>query len=248
MKFDFCIRPRVLAVSRALVVGVVLALLAPICVVHAKDKDATIYSGASKVDAASLLAPPPAPGSIEEKADLQNVWYVVKSSTPQDVALANADEAKAFEAFAPAIGNDFHFENMPHTTALLKTARSTASKAITVAKNYWKRLRPYQLDKTLPSAKEEASYGYPSGHSTHGMAAALVLCELFPEKRDAILDMGRKLGWDRVVLGKHYPTDIVAGRVFAQALVREMKKSPDFQRDLAAAREEIASVGVAAKK
>ena len=71
------------------------------------------------------------------------------------------------------------------------------------------------------------------------MVLALVLAELFPDRREAILTVGRDLGWHRVLIARHYPTDIYAGRVFAQAVVREMKANPDFQRDFADAKREI---------
>jgi len=73
------------------------------------------------------------------------------------------------------------------------------------------------------------------------MLYALVMAELFPENRDAILNIGRGIGWDRVLIGKHYPTDIFAGRVLAIATMRELSASPLFQRDLAAAKAEIAA-------
>jgi acid phosphatase (class A) len=73
------------------------------------------------------------------------------------------------------------------------------------------------------------------------MVLALVLTDLFPDKRDALLARAREIGWHRVELARHYPTDIFAGRVLAQAIVREMKNDPDFQKDLAAAKSEIAA-------
>jgi acid phosphatase (class A) len=93
--------------------------------------------------------------------------------------------------------------------------------------------------------KPERNASYPSGHATRGMAQALVLAELFPEKREAILEIGRKIGWDRVLIGKHFPTDVYAGRVLGQAIVREMMKSEAFQRDLAAAKAEVREVKAA---
>ena len=51
--------------------------------------------------------------------------------------------------------------------------------------------------------------------------------------------IGRNLGWDRVLIGKHFPTDVQAGRVLGQAIVREMLASPAFQHDLAAAKAEV---------
>jgi acid phosphatase (class A) len=42
-----------------------------------------------------------------------------------------------------------------------------------------------------------------------------------------------------VVLGKHFPTDVCAGRVLGQAIVRELKANPAFQRDFAAVKAEV---------
>jgi acid phosphatase (class A) len=68
-----------------------------------------------------------------------------------------------------------------------------------------------------------------------------VLAELFPEKREAILTIGRDIGWDRVLIGKHFPTDVYAGRVLGQAIVRELRANAAFEHDLANAKAEIAA-------
>jgi hypothetical protein len=43
---------------------------------------------------------------------------------------------------------------------------------------------------------------------------------------------------------RSYPTDIYAGRVLAQAIVRKLKENPDFQKDFAGAKAEIAAAQV----
>jgi acid phosphatase (class A) len=68
-----------------------------------------------------------------------------------------------------------------------------------------------------------------------------VLAELFPDRREAILALGRQIGWDRVLTGYHFLTDVRAGRVLGQAIVREMMANTAFQHDLAEAKAEIAS-------
>jgi len=70
---------------------------------------------------------------------------------------------------------------------------------------------------------------------------ALLLADLFPAEHDAIIARARDIGWHRVEIGRHYPTDIYAGRVLAQAIVRDLKKSHKFRRDFAEAQEEIAA-------
>jgi acid phosphatase (class A) len=68
---------------------------------------------------------------------------------------------------------------------------------------------------------------------------ALLLTELFPEQSEAILAVGRNMGWDRVLIGKHFPTDVYAGRVLGRAIVRELLASPAFRHDLAEAKAEV---------
>jgi len=55
------------------------------------------------------------------------------------------------------------------------------------------------------------------------------------------------MGWHRVQIARHYPTDVHAGRVLAQAIVREFKKSEAFQKDLAEVKAEMEAVRAAAK-
>jgi len=75
-----------------------------------------------------------------------------------------------------------------------------------------------------------------------------VLAEVFPEKKEAILQIGRDIGWDRVLIGKHFLSDIQAGRVLGQAIVRELLASPAFQHDLAEAKAEIRSAQLASTR
>jgi len=50
-----------------------------------------------------------------------------------------------------------------------------------------------------------------------------------------------------VEIARHYPTDIYAGRVFAQAIVREMKRNAGFQTDFAGVKAELAALPQAAR-
>jgi acid phosphatase (class A) len=73
-----------------------------------------------------------------------------------------------------------------------------------------------------------------------------VLADLIPEKHDAIIAEARSIGWHRVEIARHYPTDIYAGRVLAQAIVKQMVKSDAFQKDFTEAKAEIAAAQTAA--
>jgi acid phosphatase (class A) len=197
------------------------------------------YLAPGRPDGILLLAPPPVAGSPEEVADLACARAVFKGRTPDEEARAIKQSSLAFSLFAPAIGSEFDPTRLPRTDALLQQVKKEIGKVIDDAKNHWKRLRPYQMDPELTFGKPEASTSYPSGHSTRGTVYSLVLAEIFPADKTAILEIGRNIGWDRVLIGKHYPTDVYAGRVLGQAIVRELLANPSFRKDLELARAEV---------
>ena len=197
------------------------------------------YLAAGHPDSVALLTPPPVPGSAEEAADLASVRAVFKGRTSAEHARAIKDENLSIFLFEPAIGPFLKPGKLPKTEALFQKVKKDITEPLDTAKDHWQRRRPYQMDEQLSFGAPEKSFGYPSGHSTRGTVEALLLAELFPEKKEAILEVGRTIGWDRVLIGKHFPTDIYAGRVLGQAIVRELLASPAFQHDLAEAKAEL---------
>lgn len=197
------------------------------------------YLAPGHPDGVALLAPPPAPGSAEEAADLASARAVFKARTPAEEARAAKDNGLSIFLFAPAVGPVLQPGKLPKTEALFHKVKKDITEPLDTAKDHWQRRRPYQMDEQLSLEPPETSFGYPSGHSTRGTVQALLLAELFPEKKEAVLAIGRNIGWDRVLIGKHFPTDIYAGRVLGQAIVRELLASPAFQHDLAEAKAEV---------
>jgi acid phosphatase (class A) len=206
--------------------------------------DEPTYLAAGHPDATIFLAPPPVPSSTEQSADLAETVAVHQAFAGDakdeeagwskkkllHAVLANSTNAAAYKP-----------GTLPKAEAFFKRISNEAGNVVDTAKDFWKRPRPYTIKPDLLAGKIESSFGYPSGHSTGGMVTALLLAELYPDRAQEILAIGREIGWHRVELGKHYPTDVIAGRVLAMTIVREMKNSPDFQRDFAAVKKEIAA-------
>ncbi len=192
------------------------------------------YLAPGHPDGLALLPPPPEAGSAEAAADLATVRAACKARTPDEEVRAKREESLSVNLFAPVIGQAFQFDKLPKTAALLKEVQGEIGGVVDVPKNHWKRLRPFQVDKELLFGRPERGFSYPSGHSTGSTVYALVLADIFPEKREAILAEGREIGWDRVLVGKHFPTDIQAGRVLGQAIFHELEASPAFQHDILA--------------
>ncbi len=184
--------------------------------------------------------------SPEQAADMETVREVYHACGSNDMAIAYSQKKFDIFTFAPAIGDFLQPGKFPKTEAFINKVQSDAAAVTDQAKDFYKRPRPYFTDPSLANGKLEKSYSYPSGHSTESMVLAQVLADLFPDKHDAIIATARSIGWHRVMIARHYPTDIYAGRVLAQAIVREMKKSDAFQEDFAAAKAEIAQTQMAA--
>jgi acid phosphatase (class A) len=205
------------------------------------------YLVTGKPDAATLLAPPPLPDSPEQIADMDEVKIVYHAASSNDMAAAYSEKKFSVFNFAPAVGAFFQSNNLPRTTAFFEKVQLDAETVTDLGKDYFKRPRPYTTDPSLANGKLEKSFSYPSGHSTESMVLALVLADLLPEKRDAIIAHARLMGWHRVEIARHYPTDIYAGRVLAQAIVKQLKQSDSFDKDFNQAKAEVEAVQTAAK-
>jgi acid phosphatase (class A) len=223
---------------RAAICAAILALTS----VSGFAKDSVLhYLKDGKPDATTLLAPPPLPGSAEAMADLNEVRAVFHSANSNDQAAAYSEKSFTVFNFAEVAGPFFAEEHLPKTAAFFEKVQSDAANITDAGKDYFKRPRPYTIDPTLANGKLEKSFSYPSGHSTESMVLGLVLADLLPEKRDAIIAHARTMGWHRVQIARHYPTDIYAGRTLALAIVKQMKKSDEFEKDFAAAKAELAA-------
>jgi len=221
-----------------------LLLLATSPVLRAADQH---YLTSGQPDATQLLAPPPLPGSPEQAADLEEVRTIFHAASSSAKAAATSEKKFSIFNFTPAIGDFFQPGKFPKAEEFFARVQKEAAAATDTAKDFYQRPRPFTVDPSLASGKLEKSFSYPSGHSTESMVLALVLAQVFPEKSEGIFSIAREIGWHRVQIARHYLTDIYAGRVFARAIVREMKANPDFQKELAEVKIEIEAAQPAVK-
>ncbi len=199
------------------------------------------YLKPGKPDAGEILAPPPLPDSPEQMTDMAAVKSVYHSATEAEKQAAHDEKKFSVFNFAAAVGSFFQSTNLPKTTAFFEKVQLDAETVTDLGKDYFHRPRPFTTDPSLANGKLEKSFSYPSGHSTESMVLALVLAELIPAKHDAILAHARLMGWHRVQIARHYPTDIYAGRVLAQAILKQLKKSESFQSEFDEVKAELAA-------
>jgi membrane-associated phospholipid phosphatase len=83
---------------------------------------------------------------------------------------------------------------------------------------------------------------YPSGHTTTAYQAGVTLATLLPELAPEILTRASEAGNDRIVLGVHYPLDIVGGRMDGEAALAARWSDTQYRTDvLEPARKELVS-------
>ena len=63
----------------------------------------------------------------------------------------------------------------------------------------------------IPTLKSNASF--PSGHSTYGFTSSLLLAIMVPERFQQLITRGAEFGNSRIVLGAHYPLDVIGARI-----------------------------------
>lgn len=81
---------------------------------------------------------------------------------------------------------------------------------------------------------------FPSGHTTYAYGISLQLAELLPELAPEIITRGSEAGNNRIVLGVHYPLDIIGGRIEGHVNTATQLADGDYiDSTLTPAREEL---------
>ena len=62
-------------------------------------------------------------------------------------------------------------------------------------------------------------FSFLSGHAIASLAVALSYGVGFPPLAAPLVGLGLLVGWSRVVLGVHYPGDVLAGQLIAAVTV-----------------------------
>lgn len=75
------------------------------------------------------------------------------------------------------------------------------------------RVRPYNALPGIKVAKAEKDYSFPSGHTAASFTTAITISAFFPALSLVCLSLAAFIGYSRVYIGVHYPSDVVAGSV-----------------------------------
>ncbi len=212
---------------------------------HAADAPSSTQSASvpyitpDQFDFKAILTPPPADDSPEHKAEVDRMLSLQEARTPEDIKRCKSEEKVTAFAFETELGPWFNAKDLPLTAALMKEAYKEANSVSKVAKHVWVRVRPPLADKRIhPCVELEDTPSYPSGHATRGIMWAMLLAEIFPEHRDALLVRGKQIGDDRFMAGMHYPSDVAGGQKLGTEIAKKLLANDAFQAKLAQAKAE----------
>jgi len=108
-----------------------------------------------------------------------------------------------------------------HSWHLLLSAGLAAAMAhaiYPVIKNRLARLRPFDYDPSLNlSVRVLDKYSCPSGHTMTATAVAIPLAMGFPQLLPVIIAICLVIGWARISLGHHYPSDLALGALLGSS-------------------------------
>ena len=101
------------------------------------------------------------------------------------------------------------------------------------------RPRPYTASPEIVTLiKQLSSYSFPSGHTSSSFAAAFIIYRMMPKKAGIpALILAAMIGFSRMYVGVHYPTDVLGGvlvafvsSVWAHYLVRRVIRKVEEKR------------------
>lgn len=198
----------------------------------------------------NLLPPPPEAGSPEERAD-RSVYRDSRSGVggamwTRAIGQLSVTSAPFVQQLSCALGARLSPETTPATMAILRRAGADLAPAVNLAKQYYKRPRPFTTDGGKACDPDAAvdggkalGYSFPSGHAAVGWFWGLILADIRPERAAPLLTFGKATGDLRLACRVHWLSDVTYGRVFATGIYQAIADRPDYKADVARARAEL---------
>ncbi|MET0274348.1 MAG: phosphatase PAP2 family protein [Phenylobacterium sp.] len=211
---------------------------------------------ADVLNAARFISSPPEPSSAQAQADIaayRSSRALAGSERWLQAAADNRIETPAapYEAFACALGFEITPAAAPTLTHLLGKVLGEVQLVQRELKTDTFRARPFVAEPApiciTPEPWLAKSSSYPSGHAATGWAWALILAELTPNRREAVLARGLAYGESRMICGVHYASDVQAGQTLGAAVVASLRAKTQFQADIRRSRMELARTMSAAR-
>lgn len=197
---------------------------------------------------AQAVPPAPVAGSHQDAAD--------RAASARFTALEDTDRwlmATAHAELRPPLALQ-HFDcaldvrlgsaGTPALDRMMAKVFHDAQAAVVLAQSKSVRARPVAEDparracQTLTPALRRSTSA-PSAGAAVGTAYAEALALIAPDRAAAVRRIGHEIALSRQICAMDYPSDGTAGEALGRAVTAEIAATPDFQAEIAAARDEL---------
>ncbi len=198
-------------------------------VIHPAPKEPKLISSTLLPSLKKELTPPPGQKDQAQKEDENELLSLQKSRTSEDCKRAASEVIVSVNSFFGPPYGPMDSASATKLAPFFEQVRNDADYYIQLLKKEFPRQRPFLYMKDIsPCVPKEVTGAYPSGHSTIAKLYALILSDLYPNKRETLLKRADQIALDRVVVGMHHPTDIRTGKKLGELIYAELKKSKIF--------------------
>lgn len=227
-----------LALTASILIVFVLAVAEPI---QAKVPEERQYLPAGSIDMEALVPPPPAVGSPPFKAQMTVVLWLQRSRTPEQIAFVQ--KTLDAERFAPLLGAALMEVDGIELKHVIDSIIDEVRADYDALKDKYDLPRPFVVNKDVhPVTAPRPVASYPSGHAIRAIVYARLLSEIFPDHKQALMDLARQIGFGRVTAGVHYPIDVTFGQKLGDAFADVIVQQPAFKHAIKRLRGELAPV------
>ena len=171
------------------------------------------------------------PAFPEFETQMAIVMWLQKTRTPEQVEFVKTE--LNLNRYAPILGDElFDIDGV--------TLRQTMAEIINEVRDDYDAIkalydlpRPFTVNDNVKPPMDARPVGsYPSGHATRAVIYARILGEIFPDKKEELMELGLQIGYGRAIAGVHYPMDVVAGQELGNVYADVMIESPAFKKAL----------------
>lgn len=169
------------------------------------------------------LGPPPAPGSTQLSAEIEELLEIQKNLTPEQITVVHkwADRQGAVQWNRIAVDlserHGFNTVRTAHMLGLLNAIMADAFIAAWDTKIVYYQPRPDMLEPAIQTVIPTPAHpSFPSGHATLGAAAARYLASVFPKDASYLNSQSVEGADSRLYAGIHYRSDTVGGQILGQ--------------------------------
>jgi acid phosphatase (class A) len=185
------------------------------------------------------MAPPPEEGSEDYDRDFRILFEEQSNRTEAQCELSAKQKFPSYKIFFKD-NQILTKEETDRAEELGKKVLKFAEHVSTHFKDKYRRERPYNENSKIHPCIEKpgGSKAYPSSHATEAWAGACMLSKIYPDRAGALIEYGRELGYLRVVVGVHHPSDVEAGQQLAQDICDRLMQESDFKKEIKALKSE----------